>query len=170
MSAFVLCCLRCTVFTISHPPTACSSSASMPTACPQACLIGCATSFRHVCAHGREGGREVARCAATTPGHHAGCLSSAAHSLCTSICLPCCASLQGQDWDFIAHTFWLKHGVAMLFDTLYLAEGITLAYNSGVCHTRPAYLWRPVRAAHAACLAPPALRLAVQCCQVPLCD
>ena len=39
--------------------------------------------------------------------------------------------LQGQDWDFIAHTFWLKHGVAMLFDSLYLAEGITLAYNSG---------------------------------------
>jgi hypothetical protein len=25
----------------------------------------------------------------------------------------------------------LKHGVAMLFDSLYLAEGITLAYNSG---------------------------------------
>jgi hypothetical protein len=39
--------------------------------------------------------------------------------------------VQGQDWDFIAHTFWLKHGVAMLFDSLYLAEGITLAYNSG---------------------------------------
>ncbi|KAL4854024.1 Transcription-associated protein 1 [Chlorella vulgaris] len=38
--------------------------------------------------------------------------------------------IQGQDWDFIAHTFWLKHGVAMLFDSLYLAEGITLAYNS----------------------------------------
>ena len=43
--------------------------------------------------------------------------------------------LQGQDWDFIAHTFWLKHGVAMLFDSLYLADGITLAYNSGVCST-----------------------------------
>lgn len=47
-------------------------------------------------------------------------------------CLPIPRScLQGQDWDFIAHTFWLKHGVAMLFDSLYLAEGITLAYNSG---------------------------------------
>ena len=31
----------------------------------------------------------------------------------------------------MAHTFWLKHGVALLFDSLYLAEGITLAYNSG---------------------------------------
>ncbi|KAL4439666.1 hypothetical protein ABPG75_002667 [Micractinium tetrahymenae] len=38
--------------------------------------------------------------------------------------------IQGQDWDFIAHTFWLKHGVALLFDSLYLADGITLAYNS----------------------------------------
>jgi hypothetical protein len=39
--------------------------------------------------------------------------------------------VQGQDWDFLAHTFWLKHGVALLFDSLFLAEGITLAYNSG---------------------------------------
>jgi transformation/transcription domain-associated protein len=38
--------------------------------------------------------------------------------------------IQGQDWDFLAHTFWLKHGVALLFDSLFLAEGITLAYNS----------------------------------------
>jgi transformation/transcription domain-associated protein len=38
--------------------------------------------------------------------------------------------IQGQDWDFVAHTFWLKHGVSMLFDSLHLADGITLAYNS----------------------------------------
>ncbi|PRW20618.1 transformation transcription domain-associated [Chlorella sorokiniana] len=37
---------------------------------------------------------------------------------------------KGQDWDFVAHTFWLKHGVSMLFDSLHLADGITLAYNS----------------------------------------
>lgn len=39
--------------------------------------------------------------------------------------------MQGQDWDFVAHTFWLKHGVAMLFDSLYMSDGVTLAYNSG---------------------------------------
>ena len=36
-----------------------------------------------------------------------------------------------QDWDFVSHTFWLKHGVALLFDCLNLRDPITLAYNSG---------------------------------------
>ena len=48
--------------------------------------------------------------------------------------LPALHCSQGQDWDFVAHTFWLKHGVAMLFDSLYLADGVTLAYNSGGQH------------------------------------
>ena len=67
-----------------------------------------------------------------------------------SYCCLLCTLLQGQDWDFIAHTFWLKHGVAMLFDSLYLAEGITLAYNSGKLELRDEVF---------ACCQPPELHL-----------
>ena len=67
--------------------------------------------------------------------YHPGALSFVVNVVFTVTTQPricrLCAWLQGQDWDFIAHTFWLKHGVAMLFDSLYLAEGVTLAYNSG---------------------------------------
>ncbi|KAL6768445.1 hypothetical protein ACKKBF_B39155 [Auxenochlorella protothecoides x Auxenochlorella symbiontica] len=38
--------------------------------------------------------------------------------------------IQVQDWDFLAHTYWLKHGVALLFDCAHKDDAITLAYNS----------------------------------------
>lgn len=70
-------------------------------------------------------------------GRHACCANSKLHAAAVWLTpaqpfvLVMLFAPQGQDWDFIAHTFWLKHGVALLFDSLYLADGITLAYNSG---------------------------------------
>ena len=40
-------------------------------------------------------------------------------------------TFQVQDWDFVSHTCWLKHGIALLFDCLHLQDPIALAYNSG---------------------------------------
>ena len=45
-----------------------------------------------------------------------------------------------QDWDFLAHTYWLKHGVALLFDILHKADPVTLAYNSA--HVPPLFNYK----------------------------
>ena len=38
--------------------------------------------------------------------------------------------VQTQEWEFLSNTFWLKHGVALLFDCLHMDDLLTLAYNS----------------------------------------
>jgi transformation/transcription domain-associated protein len=48
--------------------------------------------------------------------------------------------VQYQDWDFLAHTFWLKHAVALLFDCLHMRDPITLAYNSA--HVPPLFNYK----------------------------
>ncbi|KDD72699.1 hypothetical protein H632_c3004p0, partial [Helicosporidium sp. ATCC 50920] len=38
--------------------------------------------------------------------------------------------VQVQDWEFQAHTFWLRHGLALLLDAAHDRDPITLSYNS----------------------------------------
>jgi hypothetical protein len=48
--------------------------------------------------------------------------------------------IQYQEWDFLSHTFWLKHAVALLFDCLHMRDPITLAYNSA--HVPPLFNYK----------------------------
>ena len=38
--------------------------------------------------------------------------------------------IAAQDWDFTSSSFWLKHGVSLLFDCLHLEDRVLFAYNS----------------------------------------
>lgn len=55
--------------------------------------------------------------------------------------------IQKQDWDFLSHTFWLKHAVALLFDCLHMNDPITLAYNSA--HVPPLFNYKDSLVLHA---------------------
>eukprot|EP00887_Chlorella_sp_A99_P004017 scaffold11.g4017.t1 len=81
--------------------------------------------------------------AITQPQQHVGGAELAAEVF-TRVERTFCCGLQSsdpatrqKDWDFISHTFWLKHGVALLFDSLNLRDPITLAYNSA--HVPPLF-------------------------------
>ena len=91
----------------------CSSSDFTQTASPCRSLSTCATSFK--C-------RRAGRCVRAQPR-----LLPVLNS-CPPALPP--THTRAQDWDFASHTFWLKHGVALLFDCLHLDDKVLLAYNS----------------------------------------